>query len=36
MISTLREKKEVMTMKNNRPDIDDLIFAEEEVTVSDR
>jgi len=25
-----------MTMKNNRPDIDDLIFAEEEVTVSDR
>ena len=35
MIRALREK-EVTTMKNNRPDIDDLIFAEEEVTVSDR
>ena len=35
MIGAIREK-EVTNMKNNRPDIDDLIFAEEEVYVSDR
>ncbi len=28
--------KEVNEMWNNRPDVDDLIFAEEEVRVSDR
>ena len=28
--------KEVSSMRNYRPDIDDLIFAEEEIRVSDR
>jgi len=28
--------KEVSIMRNYRPDIDDLIFAEEEIRVSDR